>query len=194
MNWPLFAIACWLCAALQSGLAPLLTVGGRLPGGGAQFLMVLASFVALCSPRATQAVVAACVAGILMDLQVEPVSGTPILGPMALGCAAAVGAVWLLKKKSLSPSVLSLVLAVFVAGAVANAVAATLLYARGVALPVLPADPVSGFSLPRELFRRFVEVVCTTALALPMGAILMLSQPLWGMAGKQMERRFGQEG
>lgn len=192
MNWPLFAIACWLCAVLQVGLAPLLSVGGRLPGGGAQFLLVLAAFAAVCVPRAPQAVLAACVAGLVMDLQAETIPGAPLMGPLALGFAAGATAVCWFRKKGLAPSVLSIVLAVFIAGVVAHGVALVLLYARGVALPGLPGERVPGFAPSRELLGRFIAVVCSAALALPMGALLMLSLPLWGMSGKQVERRFGQ--
>ncbi len=193
MNWPLFAILCWLFAALEAGLAPLLSIGGKLPGSP-HLLMVLAAFVSLCVPRALEAVLAACVAGLLADLLAEPVPGTPLLGPMALGCAAACAMVQLFRKKGLAPSVLSLVLVTFAAGVVANAVAVALLRLRGVNLPLLGADPVPGMSVPRECFNRFVSVLCSTALALPVGFLLMLSLPLWGMSSKQTERRFGQGG
>ena len=193
MNWPLFAIACWLLAVLQTGLAPLLSLGGRLPGSGAQLLLVLAAFLPLCSNRFWEAVLASCLAGLLMDLLAEPVPGVPLMGPMALGCVVAAGIIWLFKKSSLGETVLSLVLAVFMFGAVANAVAVMLLYFRGVALPMAAAEPVPNLVVTHELFKRLMEVICTTALALPIGFLLMLSLPLWGMGGKPMERRRGQE-
>lgn len=194
MNWPLFAIACWLGAALQTGLAPLLSVGGRLAGGGAQFLLVLAAFAALCVPRLPQAVLAACIAGLVMDLGAEVIPGTPLMGPLALGCAAGALVIAWLRRKGLAPSVLSLVLAVLVLGAVAHGVALALLYARGIAMPGLPADRVPGFAPSRELLGRFIAIVCSAALAIPVGIPLMLSLPFWGMSGRQVERRFGQEG
>lgn len=192
MNWPLFAIACWLCAVLQVGLAPLLSVGGRVAGGGAQCLLVLAAFAAVCVPRVSHAVLAACIAGLVMDLQSEVLPGASLMGPLALGCGTGAMVVCWLRKKGMAPSVLSVVLAVFIAGAVAHAVALALLYARGIAMPGIPGERVPGFAPSGELLGRFVSVVCSTALAVPMGALLVLSLPLWGMGGKQVERRFGQ--
>lgn len=193
MNWPLFAVACWLLAVLQTGLAPLLTLGGRLPGTGAQLLLVLAAFIPLCSQRFWEAVLAACLAGLLMDLLANPLPGVALMGPMALGTAVAACVLWMLKKSLLGTSALSLVLAVFVCGVVANAVAVGLLFFRGVNLPVAAAEPVPDLIVTHELFKRFIEVVCTTALALPVGFLMLLSLPLWGMGGKQVDRRFGQE-
>lgn len=190
MNWPLFAIACWLLAVLQTGLDPLWTLGGR-SSAGVQLLLIVAAFVPLCTSRLWEAVLAACLAGLLADLLVEPVPGVPLMGPLAIGFAAGACVIWLFKKSALAPSVLSLAFATFMAGLAANAVALVLLHARGIALPMAPAEPVPGLALPHDMLRRLIGVVVTTAVSLPLGFLLMLSQPLWGMGGKQVERRFG---
>ena len=129
--------------------------------------------------------------GLLADLLVEPVPGVPLMGPLAIGFAAGACVIWLFKKSALAPSVLSLAFATFMAGLAANAVALVLLHARGIALPMAPAEQVPGLVLPHDMLRRLIGVVVTTAVSLPLGFLLMLSQPLWGMGGKQVERRFG---
>jgi len=151
------------------------------------FTLILLVFIGLCAPSRVLGI-AAVVLGILVDLQPGPMA-VPIIGPAALGYLA--GAYVLVQLRSLvfRESVIAFASLVFVVGIAVQLVTVAMYTLRGLPWPL--AQPLVGWSASGELVHRFLMLVYTTLLALPIGYVLLRSAAWWGFPGKSRhERRF----
>lgn len=184
MNWLIFIISAYLLLALQEGLRTLLTIGDVSPN----FILVLAVFVGMMAPG--HVVPWALLAlGVLMDLQPGPVREATLIGPAALGYLAGSYVVLQLRTMMFRESVLALGVLVLAVGVFVELVTVAVLTARG--LSVLTGEPIAGWSAPDQLVHRFLALLYTAVLALPIGAVLFKTAPLWAFAVRARgERHF----
>jgi cell shape-determining protein MreD len=181
MNWPVFALFAYVAAALDLGLGSLPVVGE------ASFILILAVFVGLNAPGSVVAW-ALLILGLLVDLQPGPVHGAVLLGPGALGFLAGAYAVLQLRTLLFRESVMTLAVMVLAVGVFVQLVMVALLTMRG--LPMI-AEPIAGWNAADQLAHRFMQLLYTAALSVPVGWVLIRSRPLWGFAGKgRAERHF----
>lgn len=176
MNWLIFALFAFVLLALEIGLAPLLAVGD---GIAPSFVLILAAYIGLLAPAALVPW-ALLILGLAVDLQPDPVPEATVLGPLALGYLA--GALVVLQLRSLvfRESIISLAAMIFAMGIFVHLVAVALLTARG--LGFVTNEPIPGFSASQQLVQRFLELVYTAALAVPVGYLLFKSTSLWQFA------------
>ncbi|MEM1212880.1 MAG: hypothetical protein AAGI68_11360 [Planctomycetota bacterium] len=175
MRWLLFIPAAYLAAALSVGLGSFLSLGS----GHARpdLLIVLLAFVTLQAPTAT-ARVAALLLGILADTLHSHDPAVPgLLGPFAIGYLVGYFAIQQLRPFLVRDSVITLAVMSLAAAAFAHLTAATLLSLRG--LPIFAGQPVPDFTVLSQLGRRTVQTLYTTALAFPVGFLLLRTKPLW---------------
>jgi cell shape-determining protein MreD len=187
VSWPSFVIALWLALGLELGLRDALEVGQSTISPS--FVMVLLAFVAASAPRAT-ALWAALAIGLALDLtSVLPASDRPEavtpVGPAALGCVAAAYTVVVMRGSMIRRNPLTLPVLSAVASVTLVVVWVTLLEARSW------YDPMVDIRAGQELWRGLLRALYTAALALPFGALLALSSPLFGFqhTGRPRPRR-----
>ncbi|MEX0654561.1 MAG: hypothetical protein WDZ31_02840 [Phycisphaeraceae bacterium] len=173
MNWLIFAIAAYLLLALESGLRTLLAVGD---GVSPSFLLVLAVFIGMMAPSSVVPWAFLAI-GLLVDLQPGPVRDVTLIGPAALGYLAGAYVVLQLRTLVFRESVLALAVLVLAVGIFVQLVYVALLTARG--LPMLTAEPVVGWSAADQLVHRFLELLYTAVLAIPLGLLLFKSAGIW---------------
>jgi len=91
MRWIFFVILAWLLVVVQTTLGRLLTYEGLTIGTiGPDLVAPLAVFLSLCVRRSTDAAIAACLLGFLLDLTTGAANGSfAVVGPMAMGYALA---------------------------------------------------------------------------------------------------------
>ena len=180
MRWITFAIFAFVMLIFEIGLRPLLhwkvSIGWVCPS----FILILAAYVGLLAP-ARVVPWAMLALGFLQDLQEipvgDPVSVTPILGPATLGYLLGGFAIVRLRGVFYRSSPLAVAAMAFTAGVFVNLVAVALLTFRGV--PLL-GEPIGGWNVADQLFRRFLELSYSTLLAVPVGYLLLRFQGLWG--------------
>lgn len=184
MRWPTFVIFAYLAVTLDTGLFTLLRVkiGGVAPAAPS-FLLVLAVFIAVWAPPLTAAA-AMLVLGALADLRIVDSEGAAaaILGPSALGFLLGGYLVLQLRAMFYRDSALALAVMTFAAGILIHLTTVTLLWMRAMPWPESwpLGGPLAGWRPADDLLRRFVELVYTTALAFPVGWLLLRYQWLWG--------------
>lgn len=176
MSWPVFAIAAWLFLGLEIGLRDALELGQS--GVTPSFAIILLAFVASYAPRHT-AVWAGVTIGVLLDLTADYVHPTrdevvTVLGPNALGCAAAAYTIVVMRGSMMRRNPLTLSLLSLIAMAMLAIVSTTLLEARSLWDPALRI-PAAG-----SLWIGFLRGLYSAALALPVGALLAVAAPLFG--------------
>ncbi|NJL32348.1 MAG: hypothetical protein HC898_12425 [Phycisphaerales bacterium] len=189
-TWTFILIA-YLCLSLQIGLGPLWMLpwmGGVKPS----LLLTLAMFIALWAPP--MRVIWSClVLGLLTDIAYPlPVQGSVqdavVLGPYAL---AYMLAGWLgLKARALvfRDSYISMAAMVFLLGLVVHLLAVALFNLRGLSVSVIPwlaNSPIPGWRTTDQLMVRFLEVVYSAIIALPVGALLMRSLKWWNFENQR---------
>lgn len=183
MNWILFGLVTYVFLALQIASRNLLVIGDAYP----QLLLILLVFIGLSAPSRVLAW-AALVLGLLLDLQPGPIT-PPILGPHVIGYLAGAYVVVQLRTVLFPESVISFAALVFIAGIATHLVTIALFTARGLPWPL--AEPVAHWSATEQLVNGFFSILYTTALAVPIGWLLMRSSAIWGFPGKaRHERRF----
>lgn len=174
MNWLVFAVATYLLLALDVGASKLVSIGGVQP----QWLLVLLVFVGLMAPTQTAAI-AALVIGVILDLLPGPVPGATIIGPYAIGCLVGMYAVLQLRGLVLRESVVTLTATVFVVGLLTELVVVAAFSFRQLPWPL--GEPIAGWSAAGQLAGRFLDVVYTTVVAVPLGVVLRRTRSLWRM-------------
>jgi len=178
VNWLIFALTTYVLLGLQVGLRPLLMIdvaGGVFPS----FLLILMVFLGLSAAPMTVAW-AALILGCLIDLM--PTTGdVAILGPAALGYLVGSYAVVQLRSLLFRESILTLAIMVFAVGLFVNLTEVAIYSFRG--LGFLADDPIPGWSAFDELVRRFLVLLYSAAVAVPVGWALFRMGPLWGFAG-----------
>ena len=188
MNWFIFILAAYVCLALQTGLRTLI----ELPMAGGvdpSFVLVLGVFIGLLAPASTVGW-AMLVLGVLVDLTTTlqwANAGAadvmaPVVGPHAVAYVVGAYAVVQLRTLVFRESVLSLAMMTFSVGLF-------VLLARVVLMAVMnfgwtwpSTNP--GFSAAEALFGGFLSLLYTTAMALPLGALLLRTTNVWAFAGR----------
>lgn len=185
MRWIVFGIVAFVAVVLETSMRHMFAL--RFVGSVApSFVAIVAVYVALFSPRET-GLWAMWILGLLVDL-VSPLrqgdfGAGPLLGPHALGYVFAGYLLiqvrgMLFRRQVLTVAVMSVLFVI-----VASVVVVFLYAVHGVVYPKI----VDGQSLSwadhgplGEFFRRAGDGVYTGLLAVPLGALLVWSLPLWG--------------
>jgi len=175
MNWHIFGILAFVMLALERGLHPLLSVGDSV---SPSFLLILLVYVGMFAPPITAAW-AAVTLGLLVDVThalplMPPVGLKPILGPHALGYL--VGAYVLIQLRGMifRGSPITMAIVVFLVGLFVSLTAVVLLTLRG-----LIVEPIIAFSPGEDLVHRFLQLLYTSVMALPVGYLLSKATPLF---------------
>jgi len=185
MNWLVFAITSYIFLLLQVGLTPLLGIPDAR-GVSPDFLLILAVYIGLLAPTKTVAW-GMLTLGILANLLPGPEPTGPILGPEALGYLAGAFAILQLRTLVFRESVLSLVIMVFVVGIFIQLVTVALYTGRG--LPFLLGSPIPHWSASDQLVHRFLELLYSVVIAIPLGIVLIRLKPAFNFtAGPRGER------
>ena len=85
-------------------------------------------------------------------------------------------------------SVITLTALVFATGLFIQLVIVGIYTARG--LPWLTGQPVEGWNAADQLVQRFLALLYTTGLAVPLGALLLRTTPIWGFPARGRNERF----
>lgn len=168
MNWLIFSITAYVCLLLQVGLTSLLGVPDA-QGVTPNFLLIFAVYVGLMAPAKTVAWGMLAI-GLMANLLPGPFKDGSVLGPEALGYLAGAFAVLQLRTLVFRESVVSLVIMVFVVGVFIQLVTVALYTSRG--LPFLLGDPVPAWSASDQLVHRFLELLYSAVIAIPIGFVL----------------------
>lgn len=182
MNWFLFAIFAYVMLALEVGLAGLLGFQGASGAVTPSFVLILAVYIGMLAPTSVVPW-AMLILGLLVDLQPGPVQDAVVVGPMALGYLTGAFAVLQLRALVFRESVISLAAMIFGVGVFVHLVAVALLTMRG--LPWTLAEPIAGWNAADQLVHRFLHLLYTAGMALPIGAILFKITPLWHFTSRQ---------
>ncbi|MFW6336153.1 MAG: rod shape-determining protein MreD [Phycisphaeraceae bacterium] len=183
MSWLVFALMTYLLTALQEGLSPLWSIPvGRAAEAAPSLLLVLLCFVSLLATGATSLWVA-----LLLGLIADALSGTPIVGPHALGFMLGSYVVLQLRALVFRESVFTLAFMTLAAGLFAHLAAVALLAIRG--LPISPAEVTPGFAAADQLVTRFFDVLYSAVVAIPLGWLLFKTAPLWRFPSKARGER-----
>lgn len=177
MNWLTFSILAYAAYAVQLVLGPLWSVNGREP----VLLLVLLVFVGLQAPGMHVAWAAA-VLGVMADVYFNDYQ-TGLIGPWALGYLAAGYALTQMRNLLFKDSMFTIAIMTLVAGVFALLVATTL-HALRDNVAFLGNPPVEGFSAAGQLYHGFATLLYTAAFAIPLGYVLLKSQPVWGFSGR----------
>ena len=175
MNWLIFAIAAYLLLALETGLRTLLALP-LLADASPRLLLILAVYVGMMAPASTVPW-AFLALGLLTDLQPGPARDVILIGPAALGYLVGAYVVLQLRAMVFRESVLALSVLVLVGGIFVHLCWVALLTARG--LPMLTHEPIVGWSAADQLVHRFLELLYTAVVAVPVGLVLFKVSPIW---------------
>jgi len=163
---------------MEEGLRTLLAIGHTSPS----FLLILMVFTSLwVSPLS--AAYTALLLGLLVDLSkpilpANQMIDVALIGPACLGYLTGAYVTMQIRGMIFRHSPIAIGVMVFIAGAFAHLVTMSLLTARG--LPWLVAEPIQGWNAADQLVARFLELVYTAMLAVPLGYILVRLQRLLG--------------
>lgn len=175
MRWLTFILFAYLFAAADAGLANLFQIGSVRPN----LLLILGVFIGMsASPMALAW--AMLVLGVLADVVNSPLAsmGTTILGPSALGFLFGGWAMLQFRGLVFRQSAIAMAVLVFLTGIFVHLVIVALVSVRGMAWPV--GEPVPGWSASDQLVHRFLELIYTALVAIPLGAILIHFEHWWG--------------
>ncbi len=180
MRWPVFGIVAYVWLFLEEGTRTLLAIGQITPS----FLLILMVFIGLWAPPLTAAW-AAIILGLMTDLTtpIQPANypaDVALIGPACLGYLVGVYVTIQLRMMVFRDSPLAVGVLVFLAGMFAQLVIVAVLTMRG--LPWLTAQPVQGWSAADQLVHRFLVLLYTAALTIPMGYLLLRLQWMFGFA------------
>ena len=178
MRWPIYAIFVYLALALEGGLSAALAIDRVSPS----FLLPLMVFIALCA-RPSVALWAALIMGVLADATQtfqapERVLDLAVLGPVALGYLGAAGLVLKLREIVFRQSTLTMAALVFLAGLVVHLIAVGLLSLR--VMPWTPGERLAGWDAADQLTYRFLALLYTSVITVPLGMVLLRTEKLWG--------------
>lgn len=187
MNWLLFAILTYGFLLMQVGLTALLGIPDA-QGVTPDFLLIFAVFVGIQAQTRT-VVWAMLIIGLCANLLPGPIAEGPVLGPVALGYLAGAFAVLQLRTLVFRESVISLAIMVFVVGIFMQLVIVALYTGRG--LPLFLGQPVPNWNAPDELAHRFLMLLYSAIVSIPIGMVLLKLSPAFiASHGKRGERVF----
>jgi len=185
MRWVTFAITAYLLLALETGLRTLWSVPWAWDASPS-LLLILLVYLGLWAPP-WKVAWAAVILGLLGDLYPRAVAGAQpdiaVLGPTALGFA--VGAYVLLQLRTMvfRDSLVTMAVMTFVTGLCAHLLTVAMFVLRGLHLPwisgFLADSPLPGWSTSQELLLRFLGLLYTTILAVPVGWLLLKTHKFW---------------
>jgi rod shape-determining protein MreD len=187
MRWFLFAIFAFVALVLDIGLKKLLRIE-IAAGASPSFVLIVSVFVAMWAPPRV-AMWSGLVVGLLVDLSsLSPTEadGYALIGPAALGFMLGSYAVVQLRGLMYRDSPLALAALVFLGGVFVHLMIVAVLTVRG--LPMF-GYPVSGWSAATQLYERFWVLLYTAIVAVPVGFLLLKTQPFWGFEGVKGGRR-----
>ncbi len=191
MNWLVFAITSYIFLLMQVGLTSLMGIPDA-QGVSPDFLLILAVYIGLLAPAKTVAwgmLALGLLANLLILLPGDPAHTGPILGPETLGYLAGAFAILQLRTLVFRESVFSLVIMVFVVGIFIQLVTVFLYSARG--LPIFLNDPIPNWSASDQLVHRFLELLYSALIAIPLGLILIRLRHAFNFtAGPRGERAY----
>lgn len=162
MNWIVFALLAYVTMAAQLGLGTLVELDSRF--GLLQPRLELIALVAAAMAAPSRPAIAACVGlGLAVDLVTPHAGGAIVVGPYALGFAAAAVIVVQLRAALMRGHPLSIVLCVLAAGVAVGLVDAGVWSIRA---GIYGRPP--GFTGLGYLTDQLLGVVYTAAIALPL--------------------------
>lgn len=182
MRWPVFLILAYLALALDGGLRGLWVYHGTWP----ELPLILLVFIALSAP-ARHVAWSALLLGLLVDLQPIAVhlpsdrssaADLVLVGPNALGYMLAGFAAYQFRGFAFRDSPITVAVAALFSGVFAHLVVVALLSFRGFSW--LTAEPIPDYSAAADLVARALRLLYTAVVALPVGWLLIRSDPLWG--------------
>ncbi len=177
MRWPVFVIFAYVAAALEVGLSGLMTFGGVRPS----LLLILGVFIGMsASPMALAWAMLAL--GVVVDIIDCPVKDVTILGPAALGYLFGAWALLQFRGLLFRQSAIALAALTFIVGIFIHLVIVALFTMRGI--PWLVGEPIEQWSAADQLYHRFLHLLFTAVVAVPVGALLIRFEALWGFGGK----------
>ena len=183
MNWAIFSILAYLGFALQLLADPFWSIGDPdVYQYSPVLLLILLVFIGLQAPAMAVAW-SAVILGLLVDIA-PPQNESGLIGPWALGFLAAGYALVQLRNLLFRDSMFTIAIMTLIAGVFAMLVATTLHVMRGV--PLLGNDPVVGFSAAEQLYRGFITLLYTAAVAVPAGYLLLKTRSWWGFSQRGM--------
>jgi len=185
MRWIPFVIFAFLFLALQIGLGDLLEVGGVRP----ELLFIFMIYVAAMGP-VPEALWGALVLGLLSDLTAPlpapaeagagPVGGfVTVIGPHALGYSLGAAFTFQLRTMLYRQHPVSLMLMVLLSAIIAHLLTVFLISTRGLLGEWFGWWAAFQWSPTEELVDRFLMILYTTLLALPIGWVLIRLAPLF---------------
>lgn len=179
MNWLVFAISAFACLLVERATEGLNPFRGYevYPS----LLLVLLVFVGLQAQPMTVAW-AGLALGLLVDLMYPGGGDAPaaVLGPAALGYLVGAYAVIQLRTLLFRDSTLTLAIMVFAVGIFVNLVEVAVYSFRQIEF--LAGADIPGWSATDQLVKRFLRLVYSTIVAVPVGYLLLKTQPLWQFA------------
>lgn len=186
MRWPVLFLFLFVALVVQLGLRTLLMQPFGFDVGEPQFVWILGVFIGLsASGRVSPWLWLGM--GALVDLTqpltvrlaVEEIQVT-LVGPACLGFLLGGYAVSQLRPLVVRDSPLAVGFIAFTAGILLQLAIVAVLSLRGLPLPWLRGEALVGFSAADELVRRFLELIYTALVAIPLGYVLIRLRPLWG--------------
>lgn len=198
MRWLVFALFAYVALALDQGLRTLLAFDPGVGPVAPSFTLVLAVYVGLWAPSRAVAW-AFLFLGAASDLlhvwpsvqAAAPNASGPalgaIMGPLAIGYLVGAYAVIQVRGLLYRESTFALAVVALGVGAAVHLVAMLLLTLRGLPLPL--GEPVPGWRVADEFLRRFLEILYTAVLAVPVGMALQRAyRPGWLDTGHAYRR------
>lgn len=180
MNWLIFSIAAYFGYALDTGLRVLLSAKGVSPS----FLLILAVYIGMLAPGRT-VIWAYLAIGLLTDLQALYTAEVTVIGPAALGYLLGAYAVLQLRGLVFRESIITLSVLSFAVGIFIHLTMLATLKFRA----VVTGEPML-VSAADALVQGFLHLLYTAAVAVPVGAILLRTTPMWGFPGKVRLERY----
>lgn len=186
MNLVLVAVLGWLAMGFETGLKGTLAVRLGSVTAAPSFVLPLAVFIALCAPP-MQAMWVCLALGLLMDLtapQMTVGDDLVVIGPYALGFAAACQLVLAMRGVVIRRHPLAVVMLSILAAAVMQIVVTAIFTARHAMGDQIIWNP------SQELMARLLSAVATGATALVIAVLLSPMAPLLGLpSGRGWVRR-----
>jgi hypothetical protein len=189
MRWITFTIFALAAVILETGLRNLWAFPDPL-GHAPSLTLILLIFLGLRTPAMTLAWVAL-ILGILVDLKppamrhfYHSVELAPIVGPAALGYLAGAYACLQARPVFFRNSPFSIAVLVFFVGLFVNLVIVAMLALRGLPVPLFPLlgrSPILDWNAADQLLSRFLDLLYTTAIALPVAWALLKTERWWGL-------------
>ena len=190
LRWSIFAVFAYLALVLQSAVPVLLEVRAWDARPEPSVVLVLMVFIAMGAPQ-TIALWAALILGFLVDMTsplpivttMQEMRDIALPGPFTLGYVTGAYAVIQIRGMAFRDSPFALAIMVFAAGLFVHLVAVSLISFRG--LPIHPADAIPNWHAADELVAAFFNLLYSAILAIPIGFLLIKSDPLWGFPSQR---------